>query len=87
MKGEFRYFLFNHPDLNYWDGVLAYQMYRNRIISERMRNPRVFNRDQPFTITISRENIDSADQIPDEIEFVTAKGIIVPYYYEIPMSE
>ncbi|MFY7908799.1 MAG: leucine-rich repeat domain-containing protein [Emticicia sp.] len=81
MKGELSYHLFNHPQLNYWEGVLAYQSYRNSITEERLRNDWTFSRDQPFTITITEQNFETIKQLPEELNLVNAKGIMVNSFY------
>jgi hypothetical protein len=84
MKGELRYHIFDHPDLNYWDGVLAYQTYRNQITADRLRNTWTFSRDQPNTITINEDNIGIINEIPEELALVRADGITIGYYFENP---
>lgn len=80
MKGELSFELFNHPELNYWDGVLAYQTYRNQITYDRLMNTWTYSRDQPLTITINEKNIDMVDEIPEELALVRVDGVIISYY-------
>lgn len=82
MKGELSWELFNHPELNYWDGVLAYQTYRNKVTWDRLTNDWTYSRDQPLTITINEKNIDTINEIPEELTMIRAEGITIGHYYE-----
>jgi hypothetical protein len=82
LKGEPKMYHFRHEDLNYWDCVLAYQQYRNKIVDDRLRNSWTFSRDQPFTIFIDYENLNRFTDIPEELRLVNANGICLDHFYE-----
>lgn len=81
MKGELSEHLFKHPYLNYWDGVLAYQQFRNATVIDRLQRTWTFSRDQPQTLTVSKTNILTIDALPAELSLVRANGIISDSMY------
>lgn len=81
MKGELSEYAFRHPALNYWDGVLAYQQFRNLITEDRLRRTWTFSRDQPNTISISQNNIFSIESLPSELSLVKADGVCLKSFY------
>ncbi len=74
--------ILNHPELNYWDGFLAYQQFRDKIAKERLASTTKYSVDIPHTLFIANADLNSLSDIPEELAYVNISGILFNSEYQ-----